>query len=181
VRVARTFLAVCALGTLVLGCGKSPLRPAQGILPFPVSTRNLVMDLTLSDSEGSLANPITIHASIRNVGTASVYFLQGGGLCQGIKIDVLDAAGQPVALVDPCQPVPVPLCVFPSLGPGEFQETSLPFNGDIYHALPADPWCQRVDAPTGTYTVTVGFRVYWNAIDPPELLERRVTFHWTGS
>ena len=178
--MARTFLVVCALGTLVLSCGTSPLGPARAVFPTP-GTRALDMDLTLSEAEGSPAHPVTIHASIRNVGTASADALQGGGLCGGIKIAIYDAHGVQVWIDDPCAPVPVPLCDVPRFDPGESQAISLTFDGHAYQ--PPKDWpgpCALVEAPSGTYTAIVSCNVYWKLDGAPEALERAATFHWTS-
>lgn len=174
-RIARRCLIPFAFAALALGCGRSPTKPRE-ILPH--LTRALALDLSISGSDGSPSDPLTIEASIRNTGTAPVRGLQGGGVCDGIGIDVLDAQGGRVLTFNPCF-VPLPLCTLPGpFEPGDSQRTTLIFNGDAYRAVPGG--CERFDAPAGSYTAVVAFSVQWTANEAPEPIERRVAFHWTA-
>ena len=163
----RTLAALMMVGVLVpAGCTRRLTGPEPRV----------VLEFTLSGTEGSPAQGITGHGVAINRGRTSVGRVIGCTPRAGVYFTVLDSTGSVVYLHDPTAPsldCPMSVEVFQ---PGQQVPGSVLFGGKLYSASGSAYY-----APAGRYSIVAGFVVYdtpdWSSAN--HTVEEKLSFNWS--
>jgi hypothetical protein len=166
-------IAFCALGLLVLSCGRAPNAPS---VSGPVRVA-----LTLSSTRGDPTHPLTITMRVRNFGRTPVFHSGGGACSVGPYRISLVAPGRDHEL-DPCSDCPGITCVAPGcagtyvrLDPLQTLTYQRTFGGSLVDCS------GMVPGPSGQYRVEASFSSRSRLSVADQTISTSATFDWTAA
>jgi hypothetical protein len=164
---ARIVLALALTG--LTSCGDGGVN--RVFFPDPRPAEDLRLGVVASPPGGQAGQPVTITASLRNLGRQAVALVN---LCPEPTIRILDAQDIELFQRDPTRPVACPLFVSAPLEPGARLDVPLTFDGGYFSSDG-----QHHQASAGTYRAVATF-VYSSYPDPgaPRTLTQEVHFTW---